>query len=261
MNLKLILSYLNYQLTSFTEHDLHSPFVYNFYMELIKNKNPYDDFEKLNNMRKELLLNETVLSINDFGAGSKTWLTNQRKIKQITKKGIAKKKQAEFLYKLINKFKPKSIIELGTSIGLTTMYLSLPLKKSTVYTIEGCTEIFAYAQQFFKKNGLKNIHSYQGQFKDIFPKLLSEIDVLDLLYVDGNHTYEATKANFEIALTKKNAQSIFIFDDINWSKGMQQAWKEIYAHHEVTLSLDFFYFGIVFFRKEQLHKEHYYLKF
>ena len=85
MNLKLILSYLNYQLTSFTEHDLHSPFVYNFYMELIKNKNPYDDFEKLNNMRKELLLNETVLSINDFGAGSKTWLTNQRKIKQITK--------------------------------------------------------------------------------------------------------------------------------------------------------------------------------
>lgn len=261
MNFKLMLSYINYQLTSYTEHDLHSPFVYNFYMELIKNKNPFDDFEQLNSIRKELSLNETVLSINDFGAGSKTWSTNQRKIKQITKKGIAQKKQAEFLYKLINKFKPKSIIELGTSIGLTTMYLSLPLKKSTVYTIEGCREILAFAKQLFEKNAIKNIKSYQGHFNELFPNILSDIDVLDLLYVDGNHSYEATINYFNLALTKKNTQSIFIFDDINWSTEMQKAWKEIYSNSEVTLSLDFFYFGIVFFRKEQLEKEHFSLKF
>jgi predicted O-methyltransferase YrrM len=230
-------------------------------MELIKNKHPYNDFEHLNCVRKELMLNETVLSINDFGAGSKTLSTNQRKIKQITKKGIAQKKQAEFLYKLTNKFKPTSIIELGTSIGLTTMYLSLPLKKSTVYTIEGCSEIVAFANHLFEKNALTNIKSYQGHFNELFPKILSEIDVLDLLYVDGNHSYEATKGYFELALTKKNAQSIFVFDDINWSTGMQKAWKEICSHHEVTLSLDFFHFGIVFFRKEQLEKEHFSLKF
>ena len=129
MNFNLILTYLNYQLTSLTEHDLHSPFVFDFYMELIKNKHPFNDFETLSASRKDLLLNETVLTINDFGAGSKTFSHNKRKIKDITKNGIAPKKQAEFLYRLINKFKPKTIVELGTSIGLTSMYLFFAIQK------------------------------------------------------------------------------------------------------------------------------------
>lgn len=261
MNFNLILTFLNYQLTSFTEHDLHSPFVFDFYMELIKNKHPFNDFETLSAARKDLLLNETVLTINDFGAGSKTFSHNKRKIKDITKNGIAPKKQAEFLYRLINKFKPKTIVELGTSIGLTSMYLSLPFKKSTVYTIDGCAETSAFSKHLFEKNAIKNIKQYHGHFNDEFPKIISKIDHLDFLYVDGNHSYEATKTYFELALTKKNESSIFVFDDINWSPDMQKIWKEICLNAEVKLSFDFFYFGIVFFRKEQLTKEHFTLKF
>ena len=261
MSLKLILKFINYKITAYSEHDVHSPFVFDFYVDLIKNKNPFKDFEELDLIRAQLLLDETTLNITDFGFGSKKLNSNQRKIKEIAKNGIAQKKQAEFLYRLINKFNPKTIVELGTSIGLTTLYLAKPIKKSTVFTIEGCSEIYKYANQLFSKNKVTNINNSNANFKDEFPRILSQIDSLDFLYVDGNHSYEATITYFTLALTKKNAQSIFVFDDINWSNDMQKAWEEIYNHKDVKLSLDFFHFGIVFFRTEQKEKEHFVLKF
>lgn len=261
MNFKLILNYINYKLNAFTEHDIHSPFVYDFYIELIKNKHPFADFEILNAVRNELLKNNEELIITDFGAGSKKLNSNKRKIKNIAKHGISKQKQAEFLYRLVNKFKPNTIVELGTSIGLTTLYLSKPLKKSNVYTLEGCSEIYNFANKLFLQHQIKNVKNIQGVFDQTFPKLTSEINNIDLLYIDGNHSYKATVNYFKEGLLKKNTNSIFIFDDINWSEDMQKAWKEIFLHQEVTLSFDFFHFGIVFFRSEQKEKEHFVLKF
>jgi len=261
MNIKLLLNYLNYRLTAFNEHDIHSPFVYDLYMELIKNKNPFNDFKNLNLIRSQLLTDETELNITDFGAGSKKLNSTTRKIKDITKNGISQKKQAEFLYRLVNKFKPKTIVELGTSVGLTTLYLAKPIKKNKVFTIEGCSEIYKFAKQIILKNKSENIITINGNFNNEFPKLLKEIENLDLLYVDGNHSYEATMKYFNLALTNKNSQSIFVFDDINWSNEMQKVWKEICLNKEVKLSLDFFYFGIIFFRTEQKEKEHFLLKF
>lgn len=261
MEFKTVLKYINYQLTSYTEHDLHSPFMYNFYMELIKNENPFSDFEELNTLRKQLQSNTTTIEITDFGAGSKKLNSNKRQINQITKYGIAQKKQAEFLYRLLNKFVPKTIVELGTSLGLTSLYLSKALPKSNIYTIEGCPNLFKFSKELFKTEGVKNITSINGNFNVEFPKLLSNIDTLDFLYIDGNHAYEPTINYFNLALEKILPNSIFVFDDIYWSDDMQKAWKEIYAHKDVTLSLDLFYFGIVFFKTENKEKEHFVLKF
>lgn len=261
MKIKTVLKYINYRLTAYTEHDLHSPFLYNFYMELIKNENPFSDFEELNTIRKQLQSNATSIQITDFGAGSKKIKSNNRQIKEIAKHGIAQKKQAEFLYRLLNKFAPKTIIELGTSVGLTSLYFSKALPKSIIYTIEGCPGLFQFSNKLFKTENAQNIISINGNFNVEFPKLLSKIDSLDFLYVDGNHSYEPTLNYFKLALEKKNTNSIFVFDDIYWSDEMQKAWKEICAHKEVTLSLDFFYFGIVFFKTENKEKEHFVLRF
>ncbi len=261
MNLKTVLKYINYQLTAYTEHDLHSPFLYNFYMELIKNKHPFSDFENLDKLRKQLLQNTTTLEISDFGAGSKKLNSNKRQINHIAKYGIAQKKQAEFLYRLVNKFAPNTIVELGTSIGLTSLYLAKASTKSTIYTIEGCPNLFQFSKELFNQQLAKNIQSVNGNFNTKFPEVLSQINSLDFLYIDGNHAYEPTMNYFKMALEKKNSNSIFVFDDIYWSDGMQQAWKEICNNPEVTVSLDLFYFGIVFFRKENKNKEHFVLKF
>jgi len=229
-------------------------------MELIKNNHPFGDFEELNLIRKELRTNTTTIDITDFGAGSKKLKSNTRKVNDIIKHGIAQKKQAEFLYRLLNKFTPKTVIELGTSIGLTTLYLSKAVPKSTIYTIEGCPNLYQFSKQIFKEQPASNIISINGNFDIEFPKLLTQLDNLDFLYIDGNHAYEPTINYFNLALAKKNTNSIFVFDDIYWSRGMQRAWQEICAHKEVTLSLDLFYFGIVFFRTENKEKEHFVLK-
>ena len=247
MEFNRILKYINYQLTAYTEHDLHSPFLYNFHMELIKNQYPYADFEELNSIRKQLQNNTSVIEIKDFGAGSKKLNSTKRSINQIAKHGIAQKKQAEFLYRLLNKFTPTTVVELGTSIGLTSLYLAKASAKSTIYTIEGCPNLHKFSNNLFKEPAIANIVSINGNFNDAFPKLLSQLNSIDFLYIDGNHAYEPTMNYFNMALSKKNTNSIFVFDDIHWSEGMQQAWKEICEHPEVTLSLDLFYFGIVFF--------------
>lgn len=261
MNISTVLKYINYRLTAHTEHDVHSPFVYTFYTELVINPYPYIDFDVLNKLRKNLLTSHQMLEITDLGAGSKKLGANKRSISNITRHGIAQKKQAEFLYRLVNRFSPKTIVELGTSIGLTSLYLSKAAPASTLYTIEGCPNISGFSKTLFQKKDAKNITALTGNFNDELPKLLSTIKVLDFIYFDGNHAYEPTMHYFRLALEKKQASTIMVFDDIYWSAGMEQAWKEIHSHPEVTLSMDFFHFGIVFFRTEQKNKEHFVLKF
>ncbi|MES2133623.1 MAG: class I SAM-dependent methyltransferase [Bacteroidota bacterium] len=261
MNLKTILKYINYKLTAYTEHDVHSPFVYSFYMELLKPKQPYNDFLELNTLRKELEAKSETIEITDLGAGSKKLNSNKRKVGDIARHGIAQKKQAEFLYRLIHQFNPKTLVELGTSIGLTSLYLSKAASGSQLYTIEGCPNLTAFSNTLFQKQQAKNIYSLNGNFNEVLPTLLSELDSLDFIYIDGNHTYEPTMHYFNLALQKKNPSTIMVFDDIYWSSDMERAWKEIHSNPEVSLSMDFFHFGIVFFRTEQKNKEHFVLKF
>lgn len=230
-------------------------------MQLIKNSYPFGDFEELKKIRKQLSLSPEMLNITDFGAGSKKLDSTKRSIKQIVTHGIAPKKQAEFLYRFMNFLNPKTVVELGTSVGLTSLYLAKSVPKATVYTLEGCENLTVYSSKLFKAHQVKNIISITGNFNETLPELLNSLTAVDVFYVDGNHAYEPTMRYFELALQKKNEQSVFIFDDITWSEGMQQAWQEICAHSEVTLSLDFFFFGIIFFRKEHKHQEHFILKF
>lgn len=260
-NLSLLKKYLRYKTRSFTDHDLHSPFVFDLYTELIRNKHQHYDFDTLDQVRRDLLNNRQVIGVTDFGAGSRVFKGSQRQVKDIARHGISQKKYAEFIYRFANKFRPKQIVELGTSLGLGTLYLAKACPQSEVYTIEGSPSLADFAGQLFEQQAQKNVRVITGNFDDRFPELLQQLNTIDLLYVDGNHAYEPTLRYFEQALQKKHAGSIFIFDDIHWSEGMERAWEEIRQHPEVTLSLDLFYIGIVFFRKEQKQKEHFVLKY
>ena len=232
------------------ENGIHSPFAYALCEEVFYNTNTFYDFKYLDDIRDNLLTNETELEIEDFGAGSKTFKNNTRKIKDIAAKGISTKKQSEVLYKLMNFLKCSNALELGTSLGLNTLYLAKVNKENTLISIEGSKELFTFASNLAEKNRAPNIRFIHSVFKDALPLVLDELTTVDLLYLDGNHTYAATKDYFTMALEKKNNASVFIFDDIYWSKGMTEAWNEIKKHPSVTLSIDTFYFGMVFFKEE-----------
>ncbi len=235
-------------------HGVHSPFSYQLCEEVFYNRNHFYDFNELKKVRNSLLNDTSELLIEDFGAGSKTFRSNKRKVNEIAQKGISTSKQSEVLYKLINFLKCNTSIELGTSLGLNTLYMANANKTGKIISIEGSKSLNEFASTLAKKNNVQNIEFIHSKFDTALPELLNKLPSLDLLYVDGNHTYEGTLNYFKLVLEKKNNASVFIFDDIYWSPQMTKAWKEIQNHPAVTLSIDAFYFGLIFFREEVKEK-------
>ena len=147
----------------------------------------------------------------------------------------------------------KNILEIGTSLGLTTAYLSNANKNSSVTTLEGDPSIYLMAKKNFQKLGLKNVTLHHGDFDNLLPKIFTQ--KFDFIFFDGNHSKKATLKYFNWALENFMEEAIYVFDDIYWSKGMKEAWIEISNHPKVMMSLDIFSLGIVFFKKNR-EKEH-----
>ena len=259
--IRFIIRYLKYLLHAQTRHGVHSPFVYSLFSDAIRiDQKKYYAYDKIEYLRSLLLKNNAEIQITDLGAGSKINPARKRKIADIAKYSAKPPKMAQLLFRLVLYLKPKNIIELGTSLGISTAYLSSPLNHTKVYTLEGCPETAAIALQNFKKLDLQNIELTLGNFDKTFPEILKNAETLDLVFIDGNHTKEATLRYFYQCLDKVHNDSFIIFDDIHWSKDMEEAWTSICANEKVCVSVDLFFMGIVFFRKQQV-KEHFILKF
>jgi len=254
------INYLKYNALKTNEHGIHSPFVFDLYNKVLKNNVPFYAYAEMENLREQLLSDSRSIEVNDLGAGSGAGLKKSRKISAIAQTAAKAPKYAQLLFRLVDHFQPATILELGTSLGMGTMYLAIARSKSRVITMEGCAETRKIALENFRKASLQNITSIEGNFDTELPQLLKQEKSLDLVYFDGNHRKEATLDYFEQCLEKANENSVFIVDDIYWSKGMTEAWETIKAHPEVTVTLDLFQLGIVFFRTVQA-KQHFVLAY
>jgi predicted O-methyltransferase YrrM len=258
----LITAYFKYLLRSGNEHSIHSPFLFDLYTKVIKDKSEnHPDYPALKLLRKELLSSDEEINILDLGAGSRINKSNLRKIKTIAKNAEKPEKFGKLFHRLIRHFQPESLLELGTSLGLTTLYMAKAKPDSRIISFEGCPETAKAAEQNFKKSGAKNIEVILGNIDETLPANLNKFpNCLDYAYFDANHRYEPTVRYFEDCLPYATNDSVFIFDDIYWSDEMTQAWEYIKAHPQVTLTVDLFWIGLVFFRKEQV-KENFVLRF
>jgi len=254
-------AYWKYLWRAKDEHSIHSPFIFDFYTQVIKNQDcEYYAYKEIEALRKLLLENKEVIVIEDFGAGSKVNSTPKRSLKQITKTATKSQKIGQVLFRIANFFQPKYVLDLGTCLGITTAYIATPLPHSQIYTFEGSESLAEIAQKHFKILNLPHIKIIQGNIDQTLPQILEEIPQIDFAFVDANHRYEPTCRYFELMLTKIHEESILIFDDIYWSEEMEKAWKKICQNPQVTLSIDLFEIGIIFFRKKQ-PKQHFVLKF
>ena len=256
----MISDYIKYLLKAKNEHSLHSPFLFEFYTKVLKDKTIYPAYNSIETLRKQLLKDQRKIKITDFGAGSKLNNENTRKIKDIARRSQKRPKLAKLFFRIIQFNTYKNIIDLGTSLGLTTSYLAINNIDSKVITFEGCPETAKIAQENFEKLSLKNIKIIVGNIDETLPKELENTKTIDFAFFDANHRFEPTMSYFNQCLTKINDNSCFIFDDIYWSNEMKQAWKEIKNHSSVSISIDLFWVGIVFFRKKQ-PKQEFVLKF
>jgi predicted O-methyltransferase YrrM len=256
----LLSRYLHFLLKSGNEHSIHSPFVYELYTKVICRQPPYYVYESIESLREQLLISKEEITVQDLGAGSKVNASSRRKIKQIARYSLKNKKTAQLLFRLVNFFQPKIIFDLGTSLGISTLYLAAPNKNADLYTFEGCPQTMALARKHFKSFGYHHVKPVLGNINQTLELTLNKVPQVDLVFFDANHRREPTLAYFTQCLTKAQEHTVFIFDDIYWSAQMQEAWKQIRNHPSVMLTIDLFEIGLVFFRKNQ-PKQHFILRF
>ncbi len=252
-----ILSYIKFLGFSINQHGIHSPFVYQLTTKCFykNDQSIAQQFLKFKQYQESLLNNNQTIKITDFGAGSRVFKSDLREIAAIAKNAGITDKKAKLLFKILQYFKPAKILEIGTSLGLGTSCLSIGSSDGKIISLEGCPQTAQIAQNQFDKFNLQNISITVGDFKNTLQSSIINKQ-FDLIYFDGNHTKEATLAYFKQCLATTHNDSIFIFDDIHWNKDMDEAWNQIKEHKKVTVSIDIFYWGIVFFRKEQ-PKQHF----
>ena len=238
---------------------IHSPFVFDLASKIIKSKDAYYAFISIERERKKLLNNHNIINIEDYGAGSIIFKSNERKISDIAKTSLKPVNQAQLLFEIVNYFGYKNIVELGTSLGITSAYLAKSSSEINLTTVEGSHEVSKIAEKTLHNLNVKNAKIITDTFENAIPEILKKTPEIDCLFIDGNHQKEATLNYFEAFLPYIKNNSLIIFDDIYWSKEMTEAWEEIKAHPKTKISIDLFELGLVFFREEQ-PKQHFKFK-
>lgn len=218
-----------------------------------------DKKKKISSFSKSLKQSDQVIETIDLGKGSTVTRLRKRKVCDIAKNSSVNKKIGKILYNLSKFNNAKNILEIGTSLGISTVYLSSGTNCSKVITLEGCENTSNIALNSFTRFGFENVNLIKGDFSYTLDKVLEKTDSFDLIFFDGNHNKIDTLNYFNKCLKKINSKSIFVFDDINWSIEMKSAWNQIIKNDMVTLSFSFMRVGVLFFKKDLKNKNYNFL--
>jgi len=233
-------TYIKYLFTSRTRYKTHSPYVYEFINNVLRDYEKYPEYSGLHKYRKKISSSSSLVETVDFGsgAGNKDYRTFTDKIGKIAKQRTHSKKRLELLFRLSRFFKPDQILEMGTAVGFSSLYLKRGFPEGKLTTMEGCAGLANIAARGFKIFYCEDIEIKIGNFDVTLPSTLKDINTLDLVFFDGNHKREPTLNYFEQCMTKVNENSVFIFDDIHWSQGMSSAWRKIKSDKRVSFTID-----------------------
>ena len=277
-------SYLRHCLTARHTggHGIHSPYLFEWVRMVLSDENSYYAWGEIEKVRAKMLADEREVSFVDYGARrphptspTKERGRDYRRICDIAKGSLAKKKYAQMLARLVNWLRgplltsPSRggigdgglaignglvIVELGTSLGVTTAYMAAMDKRNKVITYEGCPAVAEIAKENWEALGLKNIDCRVGEITaEILDRDLERVDVA---FIDANHTYAGTRAYFNVLAEKAHRKSVMIVDDIHYNKEMEQAWREICADERVTSTMDLYQMGLVFFDKDYWKRDY-----
>jgi len=262
--LSTCVDYLQFYTSSFpaSGHGIHSPFAYSFARDILCDKTPYLEYERWHRWYGELRRDQTLLPAATLGAASTTAPGRAfRTVADLASRVAKPPRAGQLLYRLALHNKPAHVLELGTSLGLSTAWFSLANPASRITTIEGNAAIANRASLHFKNWGLSNIDLVNDNFDDCLSSVVDSLPTIDLVFLDGNHQQIPTLRYFEQVLVKKHADTIIIVDDIYWSPGMKAAWQAIKQHPDVRCTIDLFQFGLVFFYAAFREPRHFSIRF
>lgn len=255
MNWFRLYSFIQFLVKSTNQYGIHSPFVYQFVIRCLYAKLSKNSRKRLKSNRKVILESDAIIEIIDKGKGSQTFTSPTRQVSKIAKRAGASWRKTKLLNKIIDYFRVNSVLELGTSVGLGTIAMATHHPKTNIQTVEACPQTYAFAKQQFEILGLKHIETINNEFQ-FFLDNLPDNKSYDLIYIDGHHDRQATLYYFSLLQKHIHQNSVIIFDDIYWSEDMRKAWNLICTNDKVKVSIDLYFWGIVFFN-DKLTKQHF----
>lgn len=236
-------------------YGIHSPYLYYIVHFLFYDDNTYYCFSDIEKERARLLRATKSIYVQDYGTGT----SSQRELRHIAATSLMPRREAQLLFRLLLYLKPKTVVELGTSLGITTSYLQKAVPHARVYTFEGSEAVAKEAEHVFEHLNLPDVHLVKGNIDDTLPAQLQNLGTIDFALLDANHTEDATLRYFAQIVEKCGQKSVVVLDDIHYSASMGRAWKQIKKHPKVVASMDLYGMGIVFFDR-QLLKQHYIIR-
>jgi predicted O-methyltransferase YrrM len=260
---QLFQKYLRYYLSASNSkgHGIHSPFVFDFVTRVLNDRKVPDNSFAVEGLRLQLSKSSQVIEVEDFGAGSGLSGLHNRSVAEITRRAAKTKKYGQLLFRICRHYHPRIMLELGTSLGLSSAYLASSDPSSKLITIEGASAVAMLAKKNFEALELRNIELVTGNFDVVLDSVMAQLPSVDLVFIDGNHRKEPVLAYFRQILEKVNPYSLLIFDDIHWSSEMEECWELVKTHPQVMVTVDLFFMGIVFFREEFRTKQHFTIRF
>jgi predicted O-methyltransferase YrrM len=237
--------------------------VFDFVTRVLNDRQTHPEYAPIEALRSRLLRDPTLLEVEDLGAGSAHPAFSTRTVASIARRAAKPTRLGQLLFRVAKHYKPSTILELGTSLGLSTAYLAAAAPETNdtkVYTIEGSPAIAEVARANLRSLNL-DACLHLGNFDTVLPELLPTIQPPGLVFVDGNHRLEPTVRYFHLVLQHVARPAILIFDDIHWSAEMEQAWAAIRADPRVGLTIDLFFLGFVFLRDEFKVKQDFVIRF
>jgi predicted O-methyltransferase YrrM len=257
VRLRLFLRFLRFYWSANTLHDIHSPLLAGFIHAVLEDNRHFYAFSIIEQLRAMLLRQKQKIEIKDYGAGSQVDAATTRSLANLARYAAVPPAVGKQYFRLSQHLKPATILELGTSLGISGLYLAGGAIKAKMVTIEGCPNTAQWAKRHFQKLGMHHLRVLNGTFDQSLPEALGYLGTVDLLHLDGDHQKESTLRYVHHLLPFISETSVFIIGDIHWSPPMQEAWQQLKAHPKVTRSLDFFHYGVLFFDAAAAEKQHY----
>lgn len=257
-SLQYLINGLSFYCKAGNAHAVHPPFLFNLYTEAIRAKTPDREVMGVMNYIRELKREHSPITYTAYGSAEGTAISLSPA--EVVRKQSSGKRKGKLLYRLVKRFQPATLLELGTNLGVGTAFLLSAKPDAEVITVEASPELAGIARRYFDTTAPGGVSLFQGRFSEQLPIVLDRLTSLDFVYFDGDHRQEATLEYFRLCSAKANNNSVFVFDDIHWSTGMEKAWKSIVNDPKVSLSVDLYQLGLVFFRQE-LSKQFFRLRF
>lgn len=255
MNIKHIIDqikhYISYFARAKSAYQIEDKHVRDIILRMVESSPHHPDLDLIEQARKEMKADNTLLTFVEHGAGSKNLTGSQRKVSDVAATSLSQPNQCAQIYRLAQQLRPQNTIELGTSLGLMSYGIALGHKQGNIYTIEGNDDTAAYARGVHQKANIDNVEVINDVFDNCLTDLLKKLGTLDLAIIDGNHTYEATIRYFDQMRSYATESTVLVFDDIYWSSGMQKAWQKIKGHDQVSCTIDLYDIGVVFLEKNK----------